>query len=225
MTEPWQELQDSIFFHWDISAARSQFSNKHIFCRGKFNCLYTHPTSNVFSVLFLSRDYWETEKQSDHLLTFSNTHTKKLTETRKFQFLFLCKTSSLSIHKREENFSPSVQSPQRSGFTHTHTHPTNTLHAVGIKIFSQVLSYMISECLMQWFIIHILVIFNKLIASDWKESFLSQESKTKNFLWLSREGVYAKPLIRVYKIHLFVWAFQQPWEYCVHSQRLRPKEA
>lgn len=41
---------------------------------------------------------------------------------------------------------------------------------------------------------------------------LSQESEAESFLWLFRKDVCTKLFMRVYKIHLFVWAFQQPWD-------------
>lgn len=67
---------------------------------------------------------------------------------------------------------------------------------------------MVSKCLMKSLKVFILVTFNKQIVSNWRAGFLSQESEARNFLLLSRKGVYTKPFMRVYKIHLFVWAFQ-----------------
>ena len=53
---------------------------------------------------------------------------------------------------------------------------------------------------------------------------LSQESEAESFLWLSRKDVCIKPFMRVYKIHLFVWAFQQPWDIVYIPKGLDPEQ-
>lgn len=139
----------------------------------EFNHLYSNSASNMFSIYFsfpkTSRKLWKMAWSSLAFSSIKNLQIPWNSSFYSYIIKFLGGTPSISVCKKKNTFLP-MYKVSRGHDSHTHMHKhTNTLHSVGTKIFSQVLAYIVSECLMKWFIIHILVTFNKLIVLDWRK--------------------------------------------------------